>query len=66
MHDMRSRRGHGARSECRASSVTVNAPQLALASATADRYTVIREVGAGGMATVYLAHELKHDGDVTI
>jgi eukaryotic-like serine/threonine-protein kinase len=23
-----------------------------------------RELGAGGMATVYLAHDLKHDGDV--
>jgi eukaryotic-like serine/threonine-protein kinase len=27
----------------------------------ADRYRVERELGAGGMATVYLAQDLKHD-----
>jgi serine/threonine-protein kinase len=32
----------------------------------ADRYRVIREVGHGGMASVYLAHDLKHDRDVAI
>src|SRR3954470_23684481 len=32
----------------------------------ADRYRVDRELGAGGMATVYLAHDLKHDRDVAI
>jgi serine/threonine-protein kinase len=37
-----------------------------LASALADRYTVERELGRGGMATVYLAHDLKHDRDVAI
>ena len=26
-----------------------------------DRYRVDRQIGAGGMATVYLAHDLKHD-----
>ncbi|MGH7629938.1 MAG: protein kinase domain-containing protein [Gemmatimonadales bacterium] len=26
-----------------------------------DRYAIERELGRGGMATVYLAHELKHD-----
>ena len=25
-----------------------------------------RKIGAGGMATVYLAHDLKHDRDVVI
>ncbi len=35
-----------------------------LAASLADRYTVTRELGAGGMATVYLAHDLKHDRDV--
>ena len=30
------------------------------------RYTIERELGAGGMATVYLAHDLKHDRDVAI
>ncbi|WP_411279239.1 protein kinase domain-containing protein [Gemmatimonas sp.] len=29
--------------------------------ALADRYTIARELGAGGMATVYLARDLKHD-----
>ena len=38
----------------------------ALTSALADRYTITRELGAGGMATVYLAHDLKHDRDVAI
>ena len=30
-----------------------------LASALADRYLLEREVGAGGMATVYLARDLR-------
>ena len=37
-----------------------------LSTALADRYRVERELGAGGMATVYLAHDLKHDRDVAI
>ncbi len=37
-----------------------------LAAALADRYTLERELGAGGMATVYLAHDLKHDRQVAI
>jgi len=32
----------------------------------ADRYTVEREIGRGGMATVYLAKETKHDRRVAI
>jgi serine/threonine-protein kinase len=35
-----------------------------LASALQDRYRVERELGAGGMATVYLAHDLRHERDV--
>ena len=34
--------------------------------ALADRYRIDRELGAGGMATVYLAHDLKHDRDVAV
>ena len=37
-----------------------------LAAALADRYRIERELGAGGMATVYLAHDLKHDRKVAI
>ncbi|HEV7992352.1 MAG TPA: protein kinase [Gemmatimonadaceae bacterium] len=32
----------------------------------ADRYTIERELGHGGMATVYLARDLKHGRDVAI
>ena len=35
-----------------------------LAAALADRYDIEREIGAGGMATVYLARDLKHDREV--
>jgi len=38
----------------------------ALTAALADRYRVERELGAGGMATVYLAHDLRHERDVAI
>ena len=38
----------------------------ALAQALADRYTVVRELGSGGMATVWLARDLRHDRDVAI
>ena len=37
-----------------------------LTAALADRYRIDRELGAGGMATVYLAHDIKHDRDVAI
>jgi len=37
-----------------------------LAAALSDRYTLQRELGAGGMATVYLAHDIKHERDVAI
>ena len=32
-----------------------------LNTALADRYRIERELGAGGMATVYLAHDVRHD-----
>jgi serine/threonine-protein kinase len=37
-----------------------------LTAALADRYRLERELGAGGMATVHLAHDLKHDRQVAI
>ena len=37
-----------------------------LSAALADRYTLERELGAGGMATVYLAQDIKHDRQVAI
>ena len=37
-----------------------------LATALADRYRIERELGAGGMATVYLAHDAKHSRRVAV
>jgi eukaryotic-like serine/threonine-protein kinase len=37
-----------------------------LSTALADRYRLEREVGAGGMATVYLAQDLRHDRKVAL
>jgi tRNA A-37 threonylcarbamoyl transferase component Bud32/dipeptidyl aminopeptidase/acylaminoacyl peptidase len=37
-----------------------------LSSALADRYRLERELGQGGMATVYLAEDLKHDRKVAL
>ncbi len=37
-----------------------------IAAALSDRYHIEREIGAGGMATVYLARDLKHDRDVAL
>ena len=37
-----------------------------LANALSDRYTIEREVGAGGMATVFLAHDKKHERKVAL
>ncbi len=37
-----------------------------LTTALAGRYTIERELGAGGMATVYLAHDVRHDRKVAL
>ena len=37
-----------------------------LTSALSDRYTIERELGRGGMATVYLAEDLKHHRKVAL
>jgi serine/threonine-protein kinase len=37
-----------------------------LKAALSDRYTIEREIGSGGMATVYLAEDLKHHRRVAI
>ena len=37
-----------------------------LSAALSDRYRIERELGQGGMATVYLAEDLKHDRKVAI
>ena len=37
-----------------------------IGAALADRYRIERELGAGGMATVYLAHDIKHDRKVAV
>ncbi len=37
-----------------------------LKTALADRYAIDEEIGSGGMATVYMARDLKHDRDVAV
>jgi len=44
----------------------MSGPSDRLAAALADRYRIERELGAGGMATVYLAEDLKHDRKVAL
>ena len=41
-------------------------PLPRLVAALVDRYTFERELGAGGMATVYLAQDIKHDRKVAV
>ena len=44
----------------------MTAPFDRLQSALGDRYELAREIGQGGMATVYLARDLKHERQVAI
>jgi len=44
----------------------VSSPIARLTEALADRYRLERELGQGGMATVYLAEDLKHERKVAI
>src|SRR5215212_2014583 len=46
--------------------MTTNVTFTNLSASFADRYRIERELGAGGMATVYLAHDIKHDRKVAI
>jgi serine/threonine-protein kinase len=41
-------------------------PIAQLSAALADRYAIERELGAGGMATVYLARDVRHDRQVAL
>ena len=41
-------------------------PVVRLNAALEGRYTIERELGEGGMATVYLAEDLKHERKVAL
>jgi serine/threonine-protein kinase len=44
----------------------VSDPVVEPAKALADRYRIERELGRGGMAVVYLAHDLRHDRPIAL
>ncbi len=41
-------------------------PIPSLTDALQQRYAIVRELGRGGMATVYLARDLRHDRPVAL
>ena len=45
---------------------SVTDEQTRLDVALGDQYSIVREVGAGGMATVFLARDVKHDRQVAL
>jgi serine/threonine-protein kinase len=45
---------------------TANTNLEHLKASLTDRYAIQRELGRGGMATVYLARDLKHDRDIAL
>jgi eukaryotic-like serine/threonine-protein kinase len=44
----------------------VSPPPADLVRAIADRSTILREIGVGGMATVFLAEDRKHHRHVAL
>ena len=46
--------------------MTGNSASERLKAALADRYRIDREIGQGGMATVFLAEDLKHHRKVAV
>ena len=44
----------------------MSVPQSQLPSVVTERYAIEREIGSGGMATVFLARDLKHDREVAV
>ena len=46
--------------------LAMTTPFSQLTDSLAGRYALERELGRGGMATVYLARDLKHDRNVAV